>query len=70
MFTAALLKMQVLEILRRVDWQMFTDVSDDRNSFISEILRRTYWYTFADVSEDRNSFIFWDVTPYLLVYGV
>jgi len=33
------------------------------------MLRRTYWYIVYDVSENMNSLIFWDVTPYLLVYS-
>ena len=44
-----------LGILRSVDWQIVTNVSGDRNAFLSRLLRRTYWYIFADVSEYINS---------------
>lgn len=50
-------RFKFLAILRRIDWQMVTHVSDDTNPFISGMLRRTYWYIIGDVSKDRKSLI-------------
>jgi len=57
MFTAALLKIKILGDITPYRLANGTDVSDDRNYFISGMLRRTYWYVFDDVSEDRNPLI-------------
>jgi len=57
MFTTTLLIIQVLGDITPCRLANGTDVSDDRNYFISGMLRRTYWYIVGDVSEDRNSFI-------------